>query len=296
MVRGIKSLAQHAQPASRIVLANLAVLSARDRSGLEQTANKHGVTVTGVYDRVYFANQLRRDGEWRTRLLGIPGDPISVSRLPAELAESPGARLPLVGRESELEALRSTASDVVLVGAPGSGKSRLVAELDGAVFVARDAAIGPLADDLRMLQPDVVVVDDAGDRQPVLRQLRELRSQEPDLLSFQLVAVCWPDEADEVSGEIPAADVLELDLLERAPMDQLVQSTGITRRIARHEILAQAEGRPGWAVALADVLLTTREPARLLSGRELLGQVGHYLRRRRFHEATSDLLATVAAL
>jgi hypothetical protein len=297
MVRSLKSLVKHGQPTDSVVLANLAELSARNRSSLQRTASNHGVTVVEVYDRVFFANQLRRDGEWRTRLLGIPGDPISVSRLPPELAESPRARLPLVGRESELVALRSTTErDVVLFGLPGSGKSRLLAEVDGAVFVDRDAAIATIADDLRILEPAVVVVDDAGDRLPALRQLRQLRSSEPDLLSFQIVAVCWPDEVDQLTDEAPTADVVGLDLLERAPMDELVRSMGITSMIARHEILAQAEGRPGWAVALADVLLIKRETQDLLSGRALMGEIGRYLRRRRFHEATTDLLATIATL
>jgi hypothetical protein len=36
---------------------------------------------------------------------------------------------------------------------------------------------------------------------------------------------------------------------------------GITGQLARKEILDQAEGRPAWAITLADLLLRKKRPA-----------------------------------
>lgn len=293
--RSLRSLSTHGQRAERIVLANLAVLSARDRDRLEKTAGSYGATIVASYDRVFFAHRLRQNGEWRRRLLDIPSDPIAVARLPAELTDSSWVRIPLVGRNDELAALTADTSDVVVSGSPGCGKSRLLAELDDAVFVDRDATIGVLLDDLRLLQPSLVVIDDAGDRLDIVRQVRTGRGQEPDNLHFRIIAVCWPDETETVSDALPNADRVEVNLLERALMDQIIQGMGVSGLLARSEILAQAEGRPGWAVALADVLLSTRQPGALLSGKALLGHVHRYLRRRRIADS-SDALAVVAAL
>jgi hypothetical protein len=71
---------------------------------------------------------------------------------------------------------------------------------------------------------------------------------------------------------------------------------GITGQLARSEILNQSEGRPGWAVALGDLLLRARDPGSLLSGKALLGQVQRYLERASIPREAIDLLATVAAI
>lgn len=108
--------------------------------------------------------------------------------------------------------------------------------------------------------------------------------------------MCWPDELQDVTTQIQAAETIKLDLLERGELDQLLVSMGVTGRLARSEILSQAEGRPGWAVALGDLLLRSRDPGSLLSGKALLGQVQRYLQRASIPTEATDLLATVAAI
>jgi hypothetical protein len=93
MRKGIASMKQHGVPLDRVVLANPALLSQLDRNSLYRFAKERGATVEAIYDRGFFASTLRRDGEWRSRLLGLSSDPITLSGVPSDLAESPWAQL-----------------------------------------------------------------------------------------------------------------------------------------------------------------------------------------------------------
>ena len=88
----------------------------------------------------------------------------------------------------------------------------------------------------------------------------------------------------------------EIGLMERRPLDELIVSMGITSRIARSEILDQAEGRPGWAVALGDLLLRAHDASAISTGSGLYGEVTCYLQRAGADDASIDLLGLVAAL
>jgi hypothetical protein len=162
MAKGIASMEQHAVPLGRIVLANRAQISQLQRNRLIESARRQGATIDAIYDRGFFASRLRRDGGWRSRLLGLSAEPITLSRVPSDLAESPWAELPLLGRDREVEEISSARGDLVVSGPPGVGKTRLLAAIQGAYFVDQDAEFGRLSDDLRWLQPQVLVVDDAG--------------------------------------------------------------------------------------------------------------------------------------
>ena len=83
--------------------------------------------------------------------------------------------------------------------------------------------------------------------------------------------------------------------MEREPLDGLIQAMGISGQLARREILGQAEGRPGWAITLADLLLRKNDPHSVISGKALLGEVGRYLRRAGLANAI-EVLAVVSAL
>ncbi|MEA2581102.1 MAG: hypothetical protein QOE83_1994 [Actinomycetota bacterium] len=296
MRAGIKSMTQHGVPIDRIVLANPARLTQLQRQTLANAARKLGAVLEAVYERSYFASKLRRDGEWRMALLGLPGDPITLSRVPSDLAESPWREIPLVGRQQELLDISTGNADLLVIGVPGVGKTRLLAAIDNVLFVDRDAAADRLADDVRWIKPTVLVIDDAGSRPSQLRQLVRLRQVESDLERYRLIAVCWPDEVDQVRVSLGSASEIKLDLLERAELDQVIMGMGVTGQLAKEEILDQAEGRPGWAVALGDILLRSKDPTSLLNGKALLGQVVNYLHRAQVPDEASDLLATIAAV
>jgi hypothetical protein len=296
MTKGIASMEQHGEPFDRIVLANRAQLSQLQRNKLKESARKLGATIDAVYDRGFFASRLRRDGDWRSRLLGLSADPITLSRVPSDLAESPWAELPLLGRDRELEEIAAAQGDLVVWGPPGVGKTRLLASMQGLYFVDQDAEFGRLADDLRWLQPQILVVDDAGGAERLIRQLVRLRVVESDIGTYRIIAACWPDEVELTGLWLEPAQTVELGLLERRELDQLLVSMGITGQLARSEILNQAEGRPGWAVALGDILLRAQDTTSLLTGKALYGQARRYLLRAAVQEEATDLLATVAAV
>ena len=296
MLGGIKSMKEHGVPVHGIVLANPAVLSRSDRGKLAESARRAGaaLNVSEIFDGTFFASRLRRDGYWRGELLELPSSAVTLSPVPPGLAESPWAFLPFIARGGDLAAVAEP-GDLVLSGPPGTGKSRLLGELPGAAFVDKDASPDSIADDLRWVQPQLVIVDDAAGAETLVSRLLWFRRAEPDLFSFRLIAACWPPDADAISDLLPSAQVYELGLMEREPLDGLVQAMGITGQLARREILDQAEGRPGWAIALADLLLRKNDPHSLISGKALLGEVGRYLRRAGLANAM-DVLAAVSAL
>jgi len=295
MLRGLDSLDKHGVPFDRIVIANPGRLTETYRAKLRMAADEQGARLDAIYDSGFFASRLRRDGEWRKRLLGLSADPITLSTSPRKLAESQWSTLPFVGRAEEFARLSNSNADTILVGKPGVGKTRLLAALDDVAFVDPGASDDRLADDLRWVRPRTVVVDDVGQVPHLAELIQRLRRQEADWLAPRLVLVCWPDEIESVRDLVPGAEEVALDLLERADIDSIVQSMGITAVMPRQEILDQAEGRPGWAVALADLLLQSGWEE-ILSGEALLGQLDGYLRRSDLSEDARDLLAVASAL
>jgi hypothetical protein len=297
MLAGIASMKEHNVRFRRIVLANPALLRLTDRQKLVESAKNAGALLdaSDVFDRGYFASRLRLDGHWRAELLGLPSGPVTLSPVAPDLAESPWAFLPFVARAEDLAAVAG-AGDMILTGPPGVGKSRLLSELPGTGFVDKNAPLDNVSDDLRWALPSTVVVDDAAGAGPLIGRLLWLRRTEPDLFTYRLIVTCWPPDAEDLQVLVPSARVHALDLMEREPLDGLIQAMGITGRLARREILGQAEGRPAWAVTLADLLLRQNDPQSLLSGRALLGETERYLRRAGLIPAAIDVLAIVSAL
>jgi len=296
MLGGIRSMKKHGVPVHKLVLANPAVLSRSDRGKLAESASRAGASlnVSEIFDGTFFASRLRRDGHWRHALLGLPSSPVTLSPVAPGLAESPWAFLPFTARDEDLGAVAGP-GDLILSGPPGAGKSRLLSELTEAAFVDKDASPESIADDLRWVQPQLVIVDDAAGAETLISRLLWLRRAEPELFSYRLIAVCWPPDTDSLRDLLPSARVHELDLMEREPLDALIQAMGINGQLARREILNQAEGRPAWAITLADLLLRKNDPQSVISGKALLGEVGRYLRRAGLANAV-DVLAAISAL
>ncbi len=298
LVRSLTSMAQHGVPVERIVLVNRIALTQLQRVKLHTKASERNIVVEAHYGQDFFANRLRTDGEWRERLLGLSSHPITLSRLPAEIAESQWVHLPLTGREQEAEQLEFLLADgdVIVTGHPGVGKSRLVSALDEVMFVDHDADLAALAKDIRWLQPRRLAVDDAGQHLDLVRRLTTLRRAESDLLTYSVVAICWPDEVDAVRDRLRSAEQLDVEALERPAVDAIVQAMGVGNILARSQILDQAEGRPGWAVALADMLLKTRKWESIFDGAVILGQAVRYLRRVGISSESIGMLTALAAL
>lgn len=298
LLRGIASMKKHTVAIDRLALANPADLNLLQRNKLAEVARREGarLDVSDIYDRGFFSSKLRRDGHWRRQLLGLSSNPISLSYVPRELAESPWTDLPLLGRESDLASLWDSIGDLIVTGPPGVGKSRLLKEFAEVVFVDADASLEQVSDDVRWLTPKLLAIDDAGQARGMIRHLLRLRSAESDIFNFRIFALCWPEEVERVSSWLQCSSVHSVELLERSLLDELLHSIGITGDIARSEILDQAEGRPGWAVALGSMLLRARDGSSLLNGAALYGEVTRYLYRTGMNRETVDVLAVVCAL
>jgi hypothetical protein len=248
------------------------------------------------FARDWLTGRFAESPAWRTRLLGIGGELGALVQRPLSLLEQPLEAPLLVGRENDLAQLRSSldlGQNVILSGPPGAGKTRVCDELGSDVWFLEQAGHDRVIDDLREHRPRVVVVDDAHQREEELRVLRRARAQEG--LVFSILAVTWPDHVHEIEMAVPDADVLELPLLEREVMNTLVQAVGVRGFRARQVILTQAGGRPGWALALAAVLLRG-DSEEVVSGGALLSHVREFIRRRTQSAVALDVLACVAAL
>lgn len=298
MLRSIESMRVHQVDCDQIVLANAASLTRSHRTKLKQAAIRSEIKLREdeIYDRGFFASRLRRDPYWRRALLGLSATPVTLSNKAPEIAESAWAFLPLVARQEDLDAFASIGSDVIVSAPAGVGKSRLLSELTDVVFIDKYAQVDAILSDLRWAMPANVVVDDSFGHETLIRSLLSARQAEPDVFRFNVIAVCWPDGRQGLLDLLPDARQHELGFVERAQIDKLLLEMQISGRRARLEILRQAEGRPGWAIALGGMLLHSGDATSLLDGRALLGQVQSYLRRAGVENPSTGLLAVIATL
>lgn len=237
-------------------------LTPRQRKTLVTWAsNAHGVTLR-IYEQDWFANTLYRDAAWTRKLLSLTGRPSALSSLP--LSSRPLLDTPLIGRDGELEKLRHLVGDALIIAEPGAGKTFLLSTLareNRAHFLA-DPEPEALANAIRELKPQSIIVDDAHANPGCLTRLRHLRQEIS--AGFQIIGVGWPGAAAALQAELGVASdkVIDLPGIDRDTMVEIVHAVGVTgsRELVR-SIVHQAEGRPGLATTLADLCLRgdTRE-------------------------------------
>lgn len=287
----LKSARQHERPVRQVMVANLAEVNRQRREKLKVIAEEFDCELTQVYDRAWFANAFLANPDWRERVLAIRGGAFSLSR------ESRGARpderhLSTVGRDEILELVSQTDEDLLLWGVPGAGKSHVAGRLPGALFLERNTPHERLLDDLLSTTPELVVVDDAGARTDDLDAI--LHARHAENLKFRVAATCWPQEVDDVSDHLPGALRLEVDLLSREEIGILLRERGITRTSVLANLLEQAQGRPAWALNLADLLVRHADWQSVWTGQALREQIFAFLRRSRAPQEAIELLAAIA--
>jgi hypothetical protein len=287
----LKSAREHRRPVHQVLVANLAEINRQKRTKLAALTSEFDCELIQVYDRAWFANAFIAHPEWRQKILRIPGGAFSLSRAPRG-ARPDERHLPTVGRDELLATASSAEEDLVLWGVPGAGKSHVAGRLPGALFLEQHTPPERLLDDLLSTTPQLVVVDDAGARADDLERL--LHARRAENLTFRVAATCWPHEKETVTDHLPGALTLEVDLLTREEIGTLLRERGITRTSVLAHLLEQAQGRPAWALNLADLLVGQGDWQSVWTGQALREQIRAFLRRSQAPAEAIHLLAAVA--
>ncbi len=282
LTKSLDSYLRDGGPRRKVVLATSQELTPRRRRNLEQRANEKGFTLVQVIEQHGIAQRLYRDAGWRRKLLRLARTPAALSAVP--LSQRPFLELSPVGRDDDLNWLRTTSGDRVLSGQPGSGKTFLLQHLiregwPGLFLISRDET--EIADALRAQAPGfVVIVDDAHVDPDALVRLRRLREEIG--AEFTILATTWVGNRDSVLEALglPVA-TRELELLSRPEILEVYRQAGITEdntdRDLLRELVDQASNRPGLAATLA--LLWLRGAWRdVLTGQELSRHVREMFR------------------
>ncbi|UPL17118.1 hypothetical protein [Microbacterium aurugineum] len=289
----LRSMRKNEVPVRRIVAVSLAEANRSKREKLRDIATGFDCELVQVYDRAWFANQFRESPDWRRRILDIEGGPFSFSRQPRG-ARPDEEQLSTVGRDSLIAEANKSESDTILFGVPGVGKSHVAGRLRGALFLERQPTPERLLDDLIETRPARVVVDDAGARLQDVDLLLRLRDAEK--LDYRIVATCWPHETNLVEDHLPDSIGLEVDLLTREELGAILRERGITRLAVIVHLLTQADGRPAWALNLADLLIRSGDWKSVWTGNALRKQIFAFLRMSNASEDAVDVLGTLALL
>ena len=260
-----------------LVVAVACRVSNKGFEAFHEEAKKLGISHRELWTRDTLNDKLVLNENARIAAFYFGDGPAIEGTVPIPLAldRSAGRDLTLLGLDDGVSRLLAASGDVILVGRPGTGKSRLAMEAEGVRFLTSRADADAVAESLRLHEPAHVVLDDAGLAIDRLEMLLELRREGH---RFAIIATTWTEHLDDVKRTLPDATVIEVLLLERKTIDALLKALGVTNYFLRVEILDQAEGRPGWTVALADIA-KRGGGGDVISGRALIDQVKPYLAR-----------------
>ena len=240
----------------RALFATSRRITPATRRKLVDAAHKRGIRLAQTYDQDWFAMRLYGHPRWCKRLLGLSGRPHALSVFPKTRRQVLGDEV--LGRDSEKRWLLEYPGDCVLVGQPGSGKTFLLMALalEGKALFLVDQDREQIANDLRSLCPENVIVDDAHVRPGCITDLVQLRSELG--ADFRIIATCWPGQAGGTKSELHVGESASraLPLVDADTMIQIIKSVGIAgpNRLL-HAIRTQAAGRPGLAATLAHLCL-----------------------------------------
>ncbi len=290
----VDSLRSHRRQSSSIAAWRVVVATSQPATGslhedLRKAADDEGFQLVNLHGQRAFADLLYGSPKWTRDLLGLSGAPSALSAVP--LSSRLQSDLPLVGRDADVQWLVESSGDVVISGHPASGKTHLLRQFvdRGWLFVV-DPDRGRIANDIRELTPEVVVLDDAHGDLDLLRSVRQIRA---DIhAEFRISAVTWPGDKEGVLQALGVSgdSVLDLQLLSRDEVLEIVKAAGIGGPVdLQRTIVNQSGGRPGLTATLCD-LASRGDYGSLFSGASLLNKI------RTLIDDEADTILAVAAL
>jgi len=233
-----------------------------------------------------FANAVRTNaGDVEQRIRELSERIIPPILSPVSLPNRPRLSTVLLGRDRELKWLFDHDRDALLVGQPGGGKTELLHSLarakDAKFLLSDNPEVAAAA--LLTRPPAVVLLDDAGLRGSLILRLRHLRIEQK--LAFQIIAVCWPFEKDELQQALQVTEesVLNLEGLPRRVIAEIIKDVTTAQQVKVSDqfirvVAKQARGKPGLAASLSLATIESSGDA-LLSGELLLHDLSPFLRR-----------------
>ena len=268
-----------------VVLATTREVSGQRRESLRRDLqDQTGLRLIDVHDQGDFAQLLYDHPKWRKDLLNVRGVAGALSRFPATYRPTP--TIPLIGRDDEIEALRATEGDLLILGKAGIGKTFLLHELMGEGWGLFDASrsLPELEDAIREMKPARVIIDDAHFVAHRITELCRLRKEMDG--DFAIIATSWPGQKDRVAGAFPdEPPTFPLEELDRDQILKIIQAVGIAGpEELQWQLIFQAHGRPGLAVTLARACVSGKVMD-VLTGEQLLKDVVQWYERTLGEEA-----------
>ncbi len=256
LTQNLESYIEQGRHRRRVVLATSRSLSPLQIRNLYNRASELGFNLVNVHEQRAIANLLYHNPVWTRTLLGLTGNPPALSVLPR--SDRPLLTHKLIGRQDDFTWLCETPGDRLIVGQPGIGKTYLLRNLvlsANALFVvSNDRA--EIATNLRLEQPEILIVDDAHIHRELLSDL--IHTREELGANFSIIASTWPGDQELITQtlNLPRSQVLLIDRMVRDDIVEVVIFAGIRhpQELIR-EIVNQAEGRPGLAVTLTHLCL-----------------------------------------
>ena len=239
-----------------VVVVTRTALTPQRQKNVHDLVVELGFHLVQFYERQAVAERLYHAPRWRLELLGLPGDPPALTQLAPRVTAS--VVVPLVGRDADLAWLDEARGDRLLFGSPASGKTTVLEQFaqTHAAFFVTTADAGQIADGLRELKPEALIVDDAHAKPQVLNEVIRVRSLTG--AKFDIIATSWRGFHQDVQERLglPATQLRELYPLQRSEIAEVIKAVGIGGpNWLIKSLLDQADGRVGLAVSLARLCL-----------------------------------------